>query len=703
MRMKYFFKGLIYILPIIITFSVQAEDFKLFYDNGKVGLSDTNGNVLIPAKYEQLGWSNGLDMPNNNVIGYKSGEYWGILSLDGQQTTENYYTRLYPAGENLYIASKKGKLTGRDFLGVITKQGKSVLPFKYSSIELTSLRAIVGIKYGRSYQYGVVDLGDKVIIPVKYKDISSLGNLRFSVQNFESKTAIFNDSGKQVIGFELDSISSFKNSFATIFANHLRGIIDINGQIIADPIYKEVRYEKEPETKFFDQWQLIKGTEQILTWNFDDIEPYGEDMYKVNANGKQWLIDREGKSLTPKEYSFIGTEINGKTTFQLNQKWGIINTDGSELLTARFDSLIIINDVFYAKIKDEWSLYDSFGIKKSNQTYDEIGKRSGYYYPVKRRGYWGFINRAGEEILPCVYDKVGEFEHNKVVVKFHGEYGVVDKTGEWVVYPRKARLKIINADLYLTMDSRLTTLRSFEDETIYFTENKVDLKENHLLEHLSDGGLWKIDFNGRIVNRDIPNQRFDEIRPSSDELFAVKQNNRYGFIDNQNRLVIANRYENVGDFSEGLVAVKILGRWGFIDKQENIIVQPLYEEVSAFMGGLAIVKYKTGYGLINSIGKSISSDNYDAIKHQSNGRYLVERNGKYGLLDKDGSLLVNAKYDSLVDLGNGKALVSLFAKFGVISDIGVDIIPINFDGLVYDARFEEYLAMKKSSWVKVTD
>jgi hypothetical protein len=701
--MRYFFIGFIFILPIIITFSVRAEDFKLFYDNGKVGLSDAAGNVVIPAKYEQLGWSNGLTMPNNNAIGYKSGEYWGILGLDGEAVTETYYTKLYPAGESLYIASKKGRITNHDFLGVITKEGKSVLPFKYTSIELTGLRAIVGIKYGRSYQYGVVDLGDKMIIPIKYKAINALGNLRFSIQNFESKTAIYNDIGKEVIGFTLDSISTFINGHATIFVNHLRGLININGQILAQPIYKEVRYDAYPEVKIFDQWQIVKDTEAVVSWEFDHIEPYNNDKYKVSANGKQWLINRDGKANTAMEFSHIGAAINGKMVFQHHDKWGVLNTDGTELLGARFDSLVIINDVFYAKNNNEWHLFDSFGVKKSNNSYDEIGNKSGYYFPVKRRGYWGFIDREGEEVLPCVYDKVGEYFFNKVVVKFHGEYGIINKGGDWIVYPRKKKLKIINNDLYMEFDSRLSTLRSFENETIYFTENKVDIMGDHLLEHLSDGGLWKIDFNGRIVNKRIPSERFDEIRQSTDGLFAVKKNNKFGFVDNLNRLIIANRYENVGDFSEGLVAMQILGRWGFIDKQENIVVQPLYDEVLPFRGGLSIVKNKSGYGIIDNNGKPITSFDYDQIIYLNNGRYIMKRAGKYGLIDNDGSLLVNAKYDSLEDLGNGSVLVSLFGKFGVITKRGVDIIPINYDELLYDARFGEYLVMKKSSWEKVTD
>ena len=36
-----------------------AETYNTFEENGKIGLKDQQGDVVIPAKYEAIGWSDG--------------------------------------------------------------------------------------------------------------------------------------------------------------------------------------------------------------------------------------------------------------------------------------------------------------------------------------------------------------------------------------------------------------------------------------------------------------------------------------------------------------------------------------------------------------------------------------------------------------------------------------------------------------------
>ncbi|MEQ8576011.1 MAG: WG repeat-containing protein, partial [Fulvivirga sp.] len=235
--MRYFLRGLVLILITAVSVA-QSKDFQLIYKDGKVGLSDAKGNVVIPAEYEELGWSTGEDEPTSNTIGYRKGEFWGLLALDNQRITEPEYTNLYPAKGGFYIASVRGKISHNDFLGVITNQGKVIIPFKYNAIKLDGLRAVVGVKYGRQYKFGVVDMADKLVIPIEYKDVVSLGHLRFAVKNFDNKTAIFSDAGKPVVDFVLDSISNYQNGHAIIYANHQLGVVNNNGQIVEEPQFQ---------------------------------------------------------------------------------------------------------------------------------------------------------------------------------------------------------------------------------------------------------------------------------------------------------------------------------------------------------------------------------------------------------------------------------------------------------------------------------
>ena len=465
--MRYFLRGLVLILITAVSVA-QSKDFQLIYKDGKVGLSDASGKIIIPAVYEELGWSTGDNEPQSNTIGYRKGELWGLLALDNQRITAPEYTKLYPVKGGYYIASVRGKISHHDFLGVITSQGKVIIPFKYNAIKIDGLRAVVGIKYGRQYKFGVVDMADKSIIPIEYKEITGLGDLRFAVKNFDNKTGIFSDSGKPMVDLVLDSISTYQNGHAIIYANHQLGVVNKDGQVIKEPQYKEVLLADELQVRTFDVWQVLKNEEVSKTMHYDRITSFGANEYKVEANGKSWVINRKNEPQTPQEYAYIEEPVNDKMLFKYHNKWGLINRDGDISMKPIYDSLILNHDVIYAKRKGSWSLFDFHGVQKSNANYDEIGRRTGYYYPVKKKDHWGFIDRSGEEIIHCVYDQVSEIIENMVVVKFHGEYGVLDKNGDWVVLPQKGKLTIINEDYYLIKLGKLSTLKSFEDGTIYF-------------------------------------------------------------------------------------------------------------------------------------------------------------------------------------------------------------------------------------------
>lgn len=715
--MKYFFSVL---LPIFFTASFSAptglpssDIYKIFVADGKVGMTDDQGNVVIPAEYDHIGWSRGELIPVNNTIGYRIAGKWGLISLKNQKITHAEYTQLYRANEGLIAAGKKGKVTQHNFLGLISTQGKQILPFKYTSIEVNGLRAVVSFNTGRKYTYGVVDLSNKTIIPIQYKEVQSLGSLRFAVKNDNNKIAIYSDQGNKLVDFKLDSISPFSQGYATIFVNHKQGLISTSGQVVAEPIYQATRINKgEIEVKSFNAWIALDSENTASkSWYHSDLTPYSKGNYVTISNGKTWIVDRNDTALSSITNDYIGPVIDDKSSFRNGLKWGVLRVNGSVLMKSQFDSLIIDKDIFYAmnKINGQlkWSLYDTFGIQKSNYEYDMIKAKTNNFYPVLRKGYWGFIDRAGEEVIHCVYDEVNEFVDNNVVVKFHNEYGIIDKYGEWKILPQNHKLELINADLYLVRSPTLTTLKSIDDGTVYFTENKLEIKNGYLLEYLSDGNLWKIDFSGRIVaekdsgaTRSAKSDKYQEIRPPSEGFYGAKINDLYGFIDDRNRLRIANRYEDIGPFKEGLAAVKLRGKWGFIDKAENLIVQPNYDLESLFEDGLAIVSYQGKYGLIDKEGKTRMKPQYDGISRLDNGRFLISNQGQYGLADKTGKLIINVKYESLEDLDNGQVIVKKFNQYGVVDLFGVDIIPIIYDKLRYDTRFNEYLAMKKSKWEK---
>lgn len=714
--MKYIFFSCVVLIFFSVTLSTPLiskplNNYKIFEADGKVGMVDDQGNVLIPAEYDHIGWSKGVLEPINNVIGYRIAGAWGLISLKNEKLTSPKYSQLYHSNAGLLVAARKGKVSQHNFLGLISTQGKEVLPFRYTSIQVNGLRAIVSTKNGKNYNYGVVDLGNKVIVPIQFKDIKSLGSLRFAVKNDEDKIAIYSDQGTKINDYALDSIAGFNQGYAVIFDGHRQGLINTAGKVVAEPIYRSVRSaDGNIEVRRFNDWVTVSMDNQTdQSWVYTELMPYSNNRYVAKSNQKTWILDASGNVISPNNIDFISQPVDKKSTFRKQKKWGVLRENGTVLLEARFDSIVVDGDIMYGMThkngQEKWSLYDTFAIKKSNKEYDIIGRKTSNFYPVRRNNFWGFLDRTGEEVIHCVYDEVRSFVADKVVVKFHGQYGILDKYGEWIVFPQPQELELINEDLYLKKSSDMIALKNVDGETIYFTENKLEIRQGYLLEHLSDGKFWKINFDGRIVREKIRSKtskpkKYEEIRVLSEGLYGVKIDGFYGFIDNQNRLLISNRYEDVGLFQEGLAAIKLRNKWGFINKSEDIVVQPNYDSKSTFINHVAIVSLRGKHGIIDTKGNELVKTEYDHIERLDNGRFIIAKNNLYGLLDKDGRLIINVKYETLNDMNNGQVIVEKFDQFGVVDLHGVDVIPIIYDKLTFDPRFEEYLAMKKSKWEK---
>ena len=105
------------------------DDSRRQCDNkqGKVGLRDDSGNVLIPAVYDNLGWSNGEDHVVNDRIGFYENGAWGLLSLENKRISTPSYTILYPS-DAYFVAAKRGKVSKKRILSVLAILGRFSLP-----------------------------------------------------------------------------------------------------------------------------------------------------------------------------------------------------------------------------------------------------------------------------------------------------------------------------------------------------------------------------------------------------------------------------------------------------------------------------------------------------------------------------------------------------------------------------------------------
>jgi hypothetical protein len=683
----------------------KNQNFNVFEENGKFGLKNEHGDVLIPAQHDALGWSNGKFSVINNVTGYQIKGLWGIINISNHRITKTEYVDLSPGEGSLLVARKKLPHTVTILTGCINTSGKEIIPFQYEGLSISSFRAIVFSKTNNQFKHGLIDFENKLLIPIQYASIYPLGSLRYAVENFENKIAIFSEDGKQITNFLIDSISSFKKNYAIYYQNQRQGLIDREGQIKLEPVYREIviRDDGSIMTRQADAWLFLNGENKLIRQiNADSIQAILPGILKIKTAGKIQLTNEAFIPLNENVFSFVGNFHKGKALFKKGNGTGLLRSDGTIALETKYNDLILDNKFIIARQwvdnRNRYVVLDSLGKILTTKNYDFIGKFNGSFFPVKNKNYWGALNASGKEIIACVHDSIVDQVSNHVVVKFKGGYGIINLNEDWIITPQASRLKLWDDERYLEITPRTTFLKSFPKTIIYFTDNKVEIKNDFLVEHTSSGALWKIDRNGVITERLLEPEAVEKVFPESEGLRAIKKDGRYGFIDNRGRLRIANRYEDVKAFSGSLAAAKIRGKWGFINHHDNIAIQPVYDEIYSFQDNVAIVKQKNYFGLIDLNGKLILPVRYDEIKILPGKHLLILQNGLYGLTDSNGKTFINPKFNQLIDLNNGYVIVERDGKFGLLTKQGLSTIPEIYDGLSFDTYHNQYIAFKKAAW-----
>jgi hypothetical protein len=678
-----------------VSFFSSAGQFQLFSENGKVGLKDEQGQVVVPPAYEALGWSDGSFSMAGAIIGYRLQQKWGLLHVQKQKITKAEYVQLLPAGGDYFLAARTLNSFTTKF-GLLTAEGKATIPFYYDGLQITGLRAIVFNKNGNRYEHGVVSLTDQRVIPLKYKSITALGTLRYAVENFDGKVALFSEAGVPLTDFQIDSIGSFYRDHAIVYQDLRQGLISRAGDWVAMPTYQHVWFDEGWRGQRYPQWKEINTRlEEHRELEADDLKET-PPFVRVRNTNRYGLLTADWKMVLPVRYERL-EPAGPHWVAQRQGKFALLRPNGSVVLPHRFDSLFVQQNLIRAVERPwgepVWSVYDTFGIRKTKRYYQHIAALRQKLFVVKADGFYGAVDRYGNETVACVYDSILQIKDEKLVVVFKGLYGIVSTDDRWLLLPQPHPVEIVADDYYVQREPAASWLKRLDGKVVYFSMNPLHVADSLLREKISGQPDRLINLQGQVIQPAAAElAHVTAFFAEHEGMRGILRDGRYGFIDGKGKLRVANRYEGIGYFSEGLAPVKILGRWGFVNAKDQVIINPNYDSVSSFSADRAIASRDGRWGVINKKGEWVLQPRYQHVKNLTDGDYEIEWNGAYGLANRQGMVLIEPRFDSLQILPTGDVLVRQLGKFGLLSREGLSKIPLVYEALIYQPATQTFLA-----------
>ncbi len=736
--MKYLLSILIICL-LLPSYALEYGSYKIVQRKGKKGIINDKGQEVIPMLYDDIGWSKpAMRVFVGNCTGYLQDGKWGLLHKNNSIILPPRYNKLIPINDEFVLATQAHPSSKKEIFGVINTQGGVTTPFKYHYIDATKEFLIAHLQNNFSHKAGIIDFKNNVLLPLTYANIINLSHGLVGVQDNSQKYALWAMESGFLTKFLFDSIGSFENSYAHVWENGTQGIINRAGKVKIDSSWKQVRIGENSqfEIKQFTDWQVITANNKTLfDLAFDDFMPIGKNLYK-GKKAKLNFIIRLGENIRLSgPFDEISTFIDSTAWIVKNNKYELINTKGQVITKEPYDS-IWSSDSYHFCMKrfgrdQAWSIYNSFGKKISKWYYQDVQKESEGLIPVKRKGHWGFIVSDGYEQIPCTYKSVMPFKDGTSLVGYLGSYGLIDTNNQWVLQPKQDYLEQLNASTFLFKNGNKHGLKNRNGQVLFESSwNKLAIENgavvifgynnkrglvNDLGNQLTtpkydsvirlgnsiylvqlDGQNGLIKANGKTAH--TLDSLLTLVMPEQEQYLGIKKDGKYGFVDTNGNLRVANRYEDIQPYAEQRAAIKIMGKWGFIDKYEEIIIQPRYGWVSSFSRGLARFRKGNKFGLLDKEGNELFSTRADSLEQLPTDRYKFIVDGMEGLIDKQGKQLIYPKYDQIKDLDNGYVIIKRNNKLGLISLEGIHTIPLAFDILEYDSINNVYLAGKHSNW-----
>lgn len=438
----------------------------------------------------------------------------------------------------------------------------------------------------------------------------------------------------------------------------------------------------------------FKDCKNVITSNYS-LKGIANYINKSNGNISTVKLFKDGFAFFQDKINASKCDVITKYGKFISQKGGYIVAENLIMVPSESGNGVVLKDV-KGKVLTK-SIYDNiYSVEDRSLEFTDGCLK------VCKNGKYGYIDKTGNEIIPCKYSLVDD-SFRDGIARVWGEMD--EKSGGrpsgYVNYKGKEIVPCI--------------IKSVDD--VY---------RNGYFIFRSNGKYGAINKLGNIV---VPFE-YDYINDFSEGVAGVIKDGKLGFIDNSNKVIIPFNYnlesyeisEYIFKFSEGLVAVKKDGKWGYIDKSNNVVIPFIYWSAEDFHGGMACVEDNDGKkACIDKTGKVVQPFGVSDISHLINGIYMrtitsssyddqeymlfnkigilgkfsnyplckdnliiVKKNMKYGAIDYTGKVLIPCIYKTLNDYGDVLIASDDNGRDAAFDHTGKVLTPSTYTSLVYD-------------------
>ena len=326
--------------------------------DGKYGVIDTNGKLLVSPEYDSIEALQGVDKV---LLTEKNGKF-GIIDNVGTVIIDNNYKKIEPISskyeDGFIVEAENGKY------GVISYTKTTELETKYDDIKkIYSNGKYYAVKENNKWE--VVSEDGQKYLEGAYDDIVSINGENVIVKNNNKYGVVQVTDNKKIIDTTYEEISYGSDNKYIVKSNNKYGIIDASGNKLVDFKYESITYRDIAD---FYEATNSDYTSDLIDANMN-VKLSNVILSELNTTDGYMKVRENNQD---KYYNFKFEEKNvqnifaGNTLFlSKNQegKYGFVDKNGNVVVNYIYYEAREQNDYGYASVKqnDLWGAIDSKG------------------------------------------------------------------------------------------------------------------------------------------------------------------------------------------------------------------------------------------------------------------------------------------------------------------------------------------------------
>ena len=220
---------------------------------------------------------------------------------------------------------------------------------------------------------------------------------------------------------------------------------------------------------------------------------------------------------------------------------------------------------------------------------------------VEFDGKWGYVDAAGNTVIPCTYREAGDFFCGRASVRPGSTFGYVDPDGDMAIAAQFDAAGDFGSDLaFVEQGGKRYIIDKVGEKIVTLgRESGGSYSEGYAVINTGEGNYV---FYNTDRKRAFSASYEDEGR-FSDGYAAVKAGGVWGYIDTHGIMVISPRYTAAGEYTQDRAPVQdSSGKWGYIDKGGMEITPFMFDEAGPFALGAALVRTGDVVGVVDRSG-----------------------------------------------------------------------------------------------------